>query len=119
MQSHSPTDSDARTPEKGLDELLLTPDHPPAPVPAPAAQPAIYSPVPQHASGPADELPPGFVPLSPIPSLTNFAAGFGADEPGGHRVFAAPAVVPEVYVPFGSAGTMGGFASSLLFGAGE
>jgi hypothetical protein len=119
-----------------VDQLLLTPDQSPAPLlddTGSGTHEQSYSPIPHHSGHeddapavvlPDNGLPLGFVPLSPIPSLTNFK--MGDHDPhrmheqylgSGYQVYAAPAVIPDT-AGLGMGMGMGSgmpFSSSLLF----
>ncbi|KAF8061848.1 hypothetical protein FPV67DRAFT_299193 [Lyophyllum atratum] len=125
--SHSPTNSSEGT---IIDPILLTPEH----ANRPTALPEMYSShshrdesstFSEHPSDPVivNQLPPGFVPLSPIPTMTNFKSEdhdhrtiehFGGH---GYQIYAGMAHIPETRIQFGAGPSgYGTRADSLLFG---
>ncbi|GLB35698.1 hypothetical protein LshimejAT787_0212630 [Lyophyllum shimeji] len=126
--SHSPTNSSEGT---ILDPVLLTPDLANRPTALPNLQPSTPS---EHAEPSShqghppnpvivSQLPPGFVPLSPIPTMTNFKPEehdprlFEHFKGPAYQIYAGAALVPEPRIPFGPGmpSTSGSRTDSVLF----
>ncbi|KAF5386815.1 hypothetical protein D9615_002132 [Tricholomella constricta] len=126
--SRSPTNSSEGT---VMDNVLLTPEH------ANTVLPEVYSSQSNHEQSATftsnhspdpiviNQLPPGFVPLSPIPSLKDFKPDdheyHRTAEPfrgGGYQIYAGTALIPETRITYGQGmpSTSGSHSGSMLFG---
>lgn len=128
LQSRSLTNSSEGT---TVDPVLLTPEHANRPTTLPdvhssSSHPDEPSGLQERPPNPiiVNQLPPGFVPLSPIPAITNFKPEdhdprlFEQFKSPGYEIYAGAALIPETRIQFGPGMplTSGSRADSILFG---
>ncbi|KAG5654016.1 hypothetical protein H0H81_008326 [Sphagnurus paluster] len=124
-KSRSPTDSSEGT---VMDPVLLTPDHANRPTPLPNRRPSQLDSSLSAGRSPdpviVDELPPGFVALSPIPGQMSLSPGDLSDQRnaeqfrGGYQIYAGTPVIPEkrIQISHEDPSTLGSSSgSSILF----